>query len=46
MRILTGPNHHSNAMSWITEGSEGYPGSNAAIPFENGLLATHTKLLL
>ena len=26
--ILTGRNHHSNAMACITEGSEGYPGSN------------------
>ena len=37
--ILTGRNHHSNAMSCITEGSEGYPGSNGAIPFENGFLS-------
>ena len=27
--ILTGRNHHSNAMACITEGSTGYPGSNA-----------------
>src|SRR5262249_46219287 len=26
--ILNGRNHHSNAMACITEGSEGYPGSN------------------
>jgi len=32
--ILTGRNHHSNAMSCITEGSTGYPGSNGNIPFE------------
>jgi arylsulfatase len=37
--ILTGRNHHSNAMSCITEGSEGYPGSNGEIPFENGFLS-------
>ena len=37
--IITGRNHHSNAMSCITEGSEGYPGSNGAIPFENGFLS-------
>jgi arylsulfatase A-like enzyme len=37
--MLTGRNHHSNAMSCITEGSEGYPGSNGAIPFENGFLS-------
>ena len=37
--IITGRNHHSNAMSCITEGSEGYPGSNGEIPFENGFLS-------
>ncbi|HEY6307016.1 MAG TPA: arylsulfatase [Candidatus Angelobacter sp.] len=37
--MLTGRNHHSNAMSCITEGSEGYPGSNGIIPFENGFLS-------
>ena len=37
--MLTGRNHHSNAMSCITEGSEGYPGSNGMIPFENGFLS-------
>ncbi len=37
--ILTGRNHHSNAMACITEGSTGFPGSNGAIPFENGLLS-------
>jgi len=36
--ILTGRNHHSNAMSCITEASTGYPGANGNIPFENGLL--------
>jgi arylsulfatase A-like enzyme len=37
--FLTGRNHHSNAMSCITEGSEGFPGSNGNIPFENGFLS-------
>ena len=37
--ILTGRNHHSNAMSCITEGSTGYPGGNGSIPFENGFLS-------
>lgn len=37
--ILTGRNHHSNAMSCITEGSTGFPGSNGYIPFENGMLS-------
>jgi arylsulfatase len=37
--ILTGRNHHSNNMACITEGSTGYPGYNANIPFENGFLS-------
>ena len=37
--ILTGRNHHSNAMACITEGSTGFPGSNGNIPFENGFLS-------
>jgi hypothetical protein len=37
--MLTGRNHHSNGMACITEGSEGYPGPNGAIPFENGFLS-------
>ena len=37
--ILTGRNHHSNAMACITEGSTGFPGYNANIPFENGFLS-------
>ncbi len=37
--ILTGRNHHSNAMACITEASTGYPGSNGNIPFENGFLS-------
>jgi arylsulfatase A-like enzyme len=37
--VLTGRNHHSNAMAGITEVSTGYPGYNANIPFENGFLS-------
>jgi arylsulfatase A-like enzyme len=37
--FLTGRNHHSNGMSCITEGAVGFPGSNGAIPFENGFLS-------
>ena len=37
--FITGRNHHSNAMACITEGSEGFPGSNGNIPFENGFLS-------
>jgi len=37
--VLTGRNHHSNAMACITEASTGYPGYNANIPFENGFLS-------
>jgi arylsulfatase len=36
--ILTGRNHHSNNMACITEGSTGFLGYNANIPFENGFL--------
>jgi arylsulfatase A-like enzyme len=37
--IMTGRNHHSNAMACITEGSTGFPGSDGNIPFENGFLS-------
>ena len=40
--ILTGRNHHSNAMAAITElasGYPGYPGYNGIIPFKNGFLS-------
>lgn len=37
--MITGRNHHSNAMACITEGAEGYPGSNGQIPMENGFLS-------
>src|SRR5262245_56378238 len=37
--ILTGRNHHSNGLACITEGSEGFPGANGYMPFENGVLS-------
>jgi arylsulfatase len=37
--MLTGRNHHSNAMACITEGSTGYPGSYGRVPLANGLLS-------
>ena len=37
--ILTGRNHHSNAMACVTDISTGYPGSNGNIPHENGFLS-------
>src|SRR5512146_3424762 len=37
--IITGRNHHSNAMACITEGATGYPGYNGQVPFENGYLS-------
>jgi arylsulfatase A-like enzyme len=37
--IMTGRNHHSNAMACITEFSTGYPGYNGNVPFENGYLS-------
>jgi arylsulfatase len=37
--LLTGRNHHSNAMGGIVEFSFGFPGYNATIPFENGFLS-------
>ena len=37
--ILTGRNHHSNAMAAITELASGYPGYNGVVPFENGFLS-------
>jgi arylsulfatase len=37
--LLTGRNHHSNAMSSITELSTGFPGYNGSIPHENGMLS-------
>jgi len=37
--IITGRNHHSNAMACITEMATGYPGYNGLVPFENGFLS-------
>ncbi len=37
--IITGRNHHSNAMACITEGATGFPGYNGLVPFENGYLS-------
>jgi arylsulfatase len=37
--ILTGRNHHSNGCGSIAEFSTGYPGYNAEMPFENGMLS-------
>ena len=37
--ILTGRNHHSNAMACVTELASGYPGYNGVVPFENGFLS-------
>ena len=37
--VITGRNHHSNAMACITEVATGYPGYNGLVPFENGFLS-------
>ena len=37
--LMTGRNHHSNAMACITEGSTGYPGSYGRVPLANGFLS-------
>jgi arylsulfatase A-like enzyme len=37
--IVTGRNHHSNAMAAITELASGFPGYNGIVPFENGFLS-------
>jgi arylsulfatase len=42
--ILTGRNHHSNAMACVTEGSTGFPGYNGNVPFENGFLSEILRL--
>jgi len=41
--ILTGRNHHKNAMGSISEWSTGYPGYNARAPFESGFLSEILK---
>ncbi|MFF9482777.1 arylsulfatase [Streptomyces sp. NPDC014733] len=37
--LITGRNHHANAMAAVTEIATGYPGYHAQIPFENGFLS-------
>jgi arylsulfatase len=37
--IVTGRNHHANAMAAINELATGYPGYHGRIPFENGFLS-------
>ena len=37
--IITGRNHHANAMASINEAATGYPGYNGSMPFENGFLS-------
>jgi len=41
--ILTGRNHHSNHVGFLTNGSTGYPGYDGYIPFENGFLSEILK---
>lgn len=37
--MLTGRNHHSNGLACIAERATGYPGYDARMPFENGMLS-------
>jgi arylsulfatase A-like enzyme len=37
--VVTGRNHHANAMAGINEIATGYPGYNGYVPFENGFLS-------
>ncbi len=37
--IITGRNHHSNAMACVTKFATGFPGYNGNVPFENGYLS-------
>lgn len=37
--LLTGRNHHANAMASIVEVAAGFPGYTGEIPFENGFLS-------
>ncbi|WP_432066278.1 arylsulfatase [Streptomyces sp. C10-9-1] len=37
--IMTGRNHHANAMACVTEFATGYPGYHGRIPFENGFIS-------
>lgn len=36
--LMTGRNAHMNGMACITEGASGFPGANAFVPRENGML--------
>ncbi len=37
--LLTGRNHHTNAMASVVETAAGFPGYNSEIPFENGFIS-------
>src|SRR4051794_27132391 len=37
--IITGRNHHANAMASVNELATEFPGYNGSIPFENGFLS-------
>ena len=37
--IITGRNHHVNAMASVSESSTGFPGYNGEMPFESGMLS-------
>ncbi len=37
--LLTGRNHHANAMASVVETAAGFPGYNGEIPFENGFIS-------
>jgi arylsulfatase len=37
--VLTGRNHHSNGVASIMETATGYPGYDARMPFQNGMLS-------
>jgi arylsulfatase A-like enzyme len=37
--IMTGRNHHTNAMGSISEWSTGYPGYNGRMPFKHGFMS-------
>jgi arylsulfatase A-like enzyme len=41
--IMTGRNHHSNAMGSISEWSTGFPGYNSRMPFEHGFVSEVLK---
>jgi arylsulfatase len=41
--LLTGRNHHSLGLATISETSTGYPGYNAILPFDKGMLSEMLK---